>query len=84
MNGATSPAGDQHPGEILHEDKVAGRVWTERADHVPQEIAWVQGETGAWIPVVKIRTTGTADRREITLYGPNDQFLETTVQSPPR
>jgi hypothetical protein len=84
MSGAISPAGDRHPGEIVHEDKVDGRVWTERAERVPQEIAWVQGESGGWIPVVKIRTTGTAERREITLFGPGDQFLETTVQAPPR
>ena len=32
--GALSPAGDKHPGEILHEDKVDGRTWTRAASEV--------------------------------------------------
>jgi hypothetical protein len=83
MNGAISPAGDRHPGEIVHEDKIENRVWTKRADEVPPTIAWVEVE-GKWIPVVRIEIAGTSGHREITKFGPGGQFLETTVQSPPR
>jgi hypothetical protein len=82
MNGAISPTGERHPGEIVHEDKVAGRVWTERAENVPQGIAWARVDD-KWVAVVKIRVTGTADRREITRFGVDDKFLDTTVQAPP-
>jgi hypothetical protein len=82
MNGATSAAGDRHPGEIVHEDKVAGRVWTERAENVPRAIAWARIED-KWVAVVKIRITGTPERREITRFGVDDKFLDTTVQAPP-
>lgn len=78
MKGATSPTGEQHPGKIVYEDKVAGRVWTEHAEDLPQSVAWAEID-GKWIPVLKIRMTGSASRREITSYGPNDKFLKTTV-----
>ncbi len=81
MNGSLSPAGDRHPGEIVHNDKVDKRVWTKNAAEVPPTIAWVKaGEK--WTPVVRIEITGTADRREITKFGPGGVFLETTVQAP--
>lgn len=83
VNGALSPAGDRHPGEIVFDDKVDGRVWTERAAEVPQSIAWVK-LGGNWIPVVRIVSTGVPGRREITKFGPGGRFLETTVQGPPR
>lgn len=82
MSTAKSPAGDKHPGSIVHDDKVAGRVWTKRADEVPPSIAWVE-QGGKWVPVVRIEITGSPERREFTKFGPGGVFLEKTVQAPP-
>ncbi len=80
--GATSPSGAIHPGQILFEDRVDNRQWTKQAAEVPQTIAWVNVE-GVWHPVIRIEITGTIDQRRITKYGQNNEFLETTIQSPP-
>jgi hypothetical protein len=80
-NGAVSPAGDRHPGDIVHDDKVAERQWTARAEDIPQSIAWVRvGD--AWRPVIRIEITGSEEQREFTKFGLDGEFLETTVQSP--
>lgn len=79
--GAISPAGDRHPGEIVHEDKVDGRVWTRRAADLPVLIAWVELE-GKWVPVVRLEITGTKERKAVTAYGPGGRFLKRTVASP--
>jgi hypothetical protein len=79
-NGAVSPSGDRHPGDIVHHDKVAARQWTDRAEDVPRFIAWVRvGDN--WRPVVRIEITGSESRREFSKFGPDGEFLETTVQS---
>ncbi|CAN5607971.1 hypothetical protein BH11MYX1_BH11MYX1_07740 [soil metagenome] len=75
---ALSPAGDKHPGEILFEEKVENRAYTKRATEVPVSIAWVKLDA-AWVPVVKIVITGSGQIREMTKYGPNDQFLNSTT-----
>jgi hypothetical protein len=74
MNGATSPAGDVHPGTIRFEDRVAGRTWVERAEDNPQSMAWVE-DGGTWIPVLRSEYTG----ENIVLYGPDDRFLQCTI-----
>lgn len=78
MNGATSPSGEPHPGEILHEDRVDGRTWTVLAKDVPPTIAWVE-VGGRWVPVLRIEITGTPALRRITKFGPDGAFLETTT-----
>ncbi|WP_414553522.1 hypothetical protein [Anabaena sp. CCY 0017] len=82
MTGTTSPSGATHPGQILFEDRVDNRQWTKQADEVPQTIAWVNVE-GEWHSVTRIEITGTVEKRRITKYGQNGDFLETTIQSPP-
>ncbi|HSK00168.1 MAG TPA: hypothetical protein VK932_02960 [Kofleriaceae bacterium] len=78
MNGAVSPAGDPHPGQIEYDDRVEDRTWTRSAADVPQAIAWVKvGER--WRPVVRFEIVGAGDQREITSFGPNHEFLETTT-----
>jgi hypothetical protein len=81
-NGARSPAGEAHPGQIVHDDKVDGRTWTRAAAEVPTTIAWVE-VNGTWKPVVRIEITGTAAQRRITKFGADGQMLETTIQAPP-
>ena len=82
MNGASSPSGDSHPGEILHQDRIDDRTWTVAAAEVPQTIAWVQVD-GVWKPVVRIEITGTPDMRRITKFGADGQMLESTMPQPP-
>jgi hypothetical protein len=77
--GAVSPAGDQHPGEIVHEDKIDGRTWTRAASEVPVTIAWVEVNK-VWEPVVRIEITGTAEQRRITKFGKDGKMLESTIQ----
>lgn len=81
-NGAHSPAGEAHPGHIVHDDKVDGRTWTAAAADVPRTIAWVD-VNGTWKAVVRIVITGTPDQRRITKFGTDGQMLETTIQAPP-
>ena len=80
-SGAVSPAGDKHPGEIVHDDKVDGRVWARRAAEVPVGIAWVELD-GKWTPVVRIEITGSRERRTMTAYGIGGLVLQRTVQAP--
>ena len=79
--GAASPAGDRHPGEIVHDDKIDGRTWTKAASEVPVTIAWVEVNK-VWEPVVRIEITGTAEQRRITKFGKDGKMLETTIQQP--
>lgn len=79
--GAVSPTGDKHPGDIVHDDKVDGRVWTRKAAEVPVSIAWVELD-GKWVPVVRIEITGTAEKRAMSAFGPGGRFLQRTVQGP--
>jgi hypothetical protein len=78
MNGASSPAGDRHPGEIVFEDSSDGRRWTEKADDNEQSVAWVEAD-GAWRPVVRVVLGRAEGFKEITKYGPNDEPLEHTI-----
>jgi len=61
-NGAHSPTGEAHPGQIVHDDKVDGRTWTAAAADVPKTIAWVD-VNGTWKAVVRIEITGTQDHQ---------------------
>jgi hypothetical protein len=78
MNGSTSPTGQAHPGEIVHDDKVQGRTWTRKASDVPVSIAWVRSGDD-WLAVVRIEIVGAGDHREITKFGPGGKFLESTL-----
>ena len=80
-SGLLSPGGDRHPGEIVNEDRITGRTWTEKVSEVPQGIAWVSLH-GKWVPVVRITMTGTAAHMEITAYGPDGAWLQSTVSAP--
>lgn len=80
MNGAFSPTGETHPGEIEYADKIEGRTWNRRAEEVPPSIAWVK-VAGVYEPVVRIDMTGNQERRCITKFGARGQMLETTVMT---
>ena len=83
MNGATSPSGGRHPGQVVFDDKVEGTSKSTPAADLPQTIAWAEDERGEWVPVARIETTGTKSRREITRFGADGSFLDSTVQAPP-
>jgi hypothetical protein len=78
MTGAVSPTGDKHPGQIVYEDRVEHRTWTKTAAEVPTTIAWVKVDEH-WKAVVRIEIDGAGDQREITKFGANHEFLETTT-----
>jgi len=78
MSGSDSPAGDPHPGQIVFDDHVEHRTWTEAASAVPPTMAWVKvGDR--YKPVVLIEIDGMGDRREITAFGPDREFLQHTT-----
>jgi hypothetical protein len=70
--------GSSRPCSITYIDRVENRTWTERAADVPTTIAWVKVRDH-WKAVVQIEINGTADHREITRFGENHEFLETTT-----
>jgi hypothetical protein len=78
MKSSVSPAGEHHPGQITYIDHVENRTWTQTAAEVPTTIAWVKVDDH-WKAVVQIEINGAGDRREITKYGANHVFLETTT-----
>ena len=81
MTSATSSFDKEHPGTILFDDQVDNRQWVEKADEVPQTMAWFDSD-GILTPVVLIKITGTVERQRITKYGEDGEFLETTIQLP--
>src|ERR1041384_6231380 len=81
-NGARSPTGEPHPGQIVHDDKVDGKTWIRAAADVPVTIAWVE-VGGTWKAVVRIEITGTPEQRRITKFGTDGQMLESTIQAAP-
>jgi hypothetical protein len=76
--GAASPAGDRHPGEILHVDLRDGREWIVPATQVPQSVAWV-ANGGSWKAVVRVEMSGSGQRQEISRFGEDGQLLDTTT-----
>lgn len=71
----------RHPGTIEFVDGASGRVTsTERAEDVPEAIAFARGEDGGQRPVTRIVVITDGDRREIRSYGPDGEFLTATHQ----
>jgi hypothetical protein len=65
-----------HPGTIEFVDGTTGQVTrTERAEDVPEAIAFANGK-----PVVRIVLIEIGNRREIRSYGENGEFLSATYQ----
>jgi hypothetical protein len=75
-----SPGGDRQPGEIRHVDKRDGREWTVPVTEVPQSVAWYADGAGSKA-VVRVEMSGTDQRHEITRFGEDAQFLDTTTTS---
>jgi hypothetical protein len=70
----------EHPGKIVFVDGITQEVINERlASEVPFDIRFVETETGL-VPVVKIVSFTTPERRIIRQYGPDDQLLQSTIQ----
>jgi len=65
-----------HPGTIEFVDGTTGKVTrTERAEDVPETIAFADGK-----PVTRIVVIESGDQREIRSYGPDGTFLSATYQ----
>lgn len=65
-----------HPGTIEIVDGTTGKVVrTERAEDVPETIAFADGK-----PVTRIVVIESGDQREIRSYGPDGTFLSATYQ----
>jgi hypothetical protein len=77
----------KHPGTIQFVDGATQKV-TETVDakEVPPSIRFAPNEAGELTPVVKVVALQEGDRRIIREYGPDGQFLRSTVQvrTPPR
>ncbi|HZI12178.1 MAG TPA: hypothetical protein VE153_17475 [Myxococcus sp.] len=78
----------KHPGTITFVDGATQKV-TETVDakEVPASIRFAPNEAGELVPVVKVVALQEGDRRVIREYGPEGQFLRSTVQvrtPPPR
>jgi hypothetical protein len=66
----------KHPGTIEFVDGSTGEVTrTERAEDVPETIAFADGQ-----PVTRIVVTESEERREIRSYGADGEFLSATYQ----
>lgn len=79
-NGVVSPDGQRHPGTIHYVNQREGREWDESSADSPQSIAWAW-VNDAWEPVLRIVLAGDAGRAEITKFGREGKFLETTMMT---
>ncbi len=69
-----------HPGIITFIDGDTNQITDEmNASEVPDSIKFVKTENGL-IPVIKIISTVAGKQRIIRQYGPEGQFLKSTVQ----
>lgn len=70
-----------HPGTIQFIDGATQAVTqTVDAREVPSSIRFAKDGAGTLIPVVKIVSFQEGDRRTLREYGPEGQFLRSTVQ----
>ncbi|RKH07801.1 hypothetical protein D7V97_20930 [Corallococcus sp. CA053C] len=71
----------KHPGTIQFVDGATQQVTkTVDATEVPLSIRFAKNEAGELVPVVKIVAFQEGDRRTLREYGPEGQFLRSTVQ----
>ncbi len=70
----------KHPGKIVFVDGKTHQITdTLQAAEVPESIRFAETAKG-WVPVVKIVEITTDKERFIHFYGPDDQFLKSTIQ----
>jgi oxalate decarboxylase/phosphoglucose isomerase-like protein (cupin superfamily) len=70
----------KHPGTIEFVNGITNEVTHRRPiSEVPESLRFANTEQGL-VPVVKIVELTSGDQREIHLYGPNEQWLRTTLQ----
>ncbi|RKH67299.1 hypothetical protein [Corallococcus llansteffanensis] len=71
----------KHPGTIQFVDGATKEVTkTVDAKEVPPSIRYAKNEAGELVPVVKVVAFQEGDRRTLREYGPEGQFLRSTVQ----
>lgn len=69
----------RHPGFIVYVDGDTKEESREPISAVPESLRFAETEDGE-VPVVKVVSFLEGNRRIIREYGPNDQFLRSTVQ----
>jgi hypothetical protein len=69
----------KHPGKIIFVDGKTEQITSEEnADAMPFTIRYSETEKGL-VPVVKIVTHDRGDQIIVRSYGPNDEYLTSTV-----
>ncbi len=69
----------KHPGKIIFVDGATNQVTNEMdASEVPFNIRFVETEKGL-VPCVKVVSYEAEKQRYIRQYGPNDEFLMSTL-----
>ncbi len=81
-------ADKKHPGKITFVESVNGVekvVKVEDVQNVPESMRFRKDARGKDVPVVKTVAVKTPDGRvrEVIEYGPNGEFLQSTVAAPP-
>jgi hypothetical protein len=69
-----------HPGTIELIDAVSGKLLERRSAAELGDAAWAADAEGNEVPIVRVLLSEHGDRRELHAFGPDGQFLKTTLQ----
>jgi hypothetical protein len=70
----------RHPGTIELIDAVTGKLLECRSATELGDSAWATDTEGNKVPIVRVLLSEHGDRRELHAFGPQGQFLKTTLQ----
>jgi len=78
----------KHPGKISYyesKNRVENLMNVEDVKNVPETMRFRKGKDGNDVPVVKVvaMKDGDGKAREIVEYGPDGEFLQSTMATPP-
>lgn len=69
-----------HPGSITYVDGDTNAEKVMPISGVPEALRFAQNEKGLLVPVVRVVAKIAGNQRFIREYGPNNEFLRSTVQ----